>query len=315
MINPKNTARALMLSLACGVQMANAVHAAPARPDRFAARAMYLDAARAGSRVVAVGERGHVLLTDDGGHTPHQALQVPVDTTLTAVSFADARHGWAVGHGGVIVHTDDGGERWTLQRQDKSVDQPLLTVYFRDRLNGWAAGLWSLLLVTRDGGTSWHRVALPPQEGAKRSDLNLLKIFPGPDGQIYIAAERGMVLASADDGSTWRYRDTGGKASLWTGSATGSGALLVGGLGGKLLRSSDRGATWSAIDTGTTASITQLRADAAGITASALDGRLQRSEDDGRTWSPMVPGDVALTAIASDGRGGYLRFSRAGLLR
>lgn len=285
----------------------------PARQDPYAARAGMLDAERAGKRIVAVGERGVVLLSDDDGATSRQASAVPVDLALTAVSFADARNGWAVGHGGVILHTADGGDHWTLQRSDTGADQPLLTVYFRDALHGWAGGLWSLLLATSDGGRTWNRVALAPPEGSKKADLNLLKIFASGH-QLYIAAERGMVLHSADDGASWEYLATGSKASLWSGAASAAGTLVVGGLGGKMLRSTDGGASWSAVDAGS-ASLTQLRADGQGLWAGALDGRLLRSADDGRSWSVASAGGAPLTAIVARAGGGYLRYGKSGLVK
>ncbi|WP_460940053.1 WD40/YVTN/BNR-like repeat-containing protein, partial [Pandoraea terrae] len=79
---------------------------------------MLLDATRAGSRIVAVGEHGVILLSDDDGRTWRQARQVPVSATLSAVTFTDPKHGWVVGQWGVILATGDGGETWEKQRVD-----------------------------------------------------------------------------------------------------------------------------------------------------------------------------------------------------
>ncbi|HLL74202.1 MAG TPA: YCF48-related protein, partial [Pyrinomonadaceae bacterium] len=35
---------------------------------------------------------------------------------LTDVKFLDAREGWAVGDGGTIIHTSDGGRTWRHER-------------------------------------------------------------------------------------------------------------------------------------------------------------------------------------------------------
>jgi photosystem II stability/assembly factor-like uncharacterized protein len=303
------------LILLAALEPAHADALQPAPRDPFVARAMMLDATHAGKRIVAVGEQGYVMLSDDGGRTQRQARTVPANLTLTAVSFADERNGWAVGHGGVIEHTADGGETWALQRSDTAVDQPLLTVYFRDAQHGWAAGLWSLLLATSDGGKTWQQVTLPAPEGAKRADLNLLKLFPGTGGALYIAAERGMVLRSRDGGASWQYLQTGSKASLWTGTTLPDGTLLVGGLGGRILRSSDEGATWSVLSAGSTGSITQLRADDKHVWAASLDGRLLRSGNAGRTWEAVGDAGDPLTAIVAAGDDGWLRFTRRGLAK
>src|SRR5262245_13814891 len=66
-----------------------------------ASQAMVLGTARAGERIVGVGDHGVVLLSDDGGGTFHQAKAVPTRATLTAVHFVSDREGWAVGHRGI----------------------------------------------------------------------------------------------------------------------------------------------------------------------------------------------------------------------
>ena len=129
---------------------------------------MILSSARAGKRIVAVGNHGIVLLSDTDGADFRQAKSVPVRSTLTAVFFVDEKTGWAVGQWGVVLRTDDAGESWTLQRHDTSVDQPLFSVWFRDRQRGYAVGLWSLLIETADGGKTWTQVTLPPPPAGRR---------------------------------------------------------------------------------------------------------------------------------------------------
>ena len=83
----------------------------PALPISSAAEEQLLDITSAGSRVIAAGERGVIVYSDDGGRSWTQA-KVPVSETLTSLHFPTADHGWAVGHGGVILHSGDGGETW-----------------------------------------------------------------------------------------------------------------------------------------------------------------------------------------------------------
>src|SRR5205807_3119559 len=86
----------------------------PAGMTARAARALLTRVVRAGDRLVAIGERGLVVLSDDGGRQWRQA-RVPVSVTLTSASFADGRQGWIAGHSGVVLHTTDGGESWAIQ--------------------------------------------------------------------------------------------------------------------------------------------------------------------------------------------------------
>ena len=86
----------------------------PAEPSASALKHLILDIASAGDRLVAVGEYGNILYSDDQGISWRQA-QVPVQVTLTAVHFPTANKGWAVGHDAVILHSEDTGETWRKQ--------------------------------------------------------------------------------------------------------------------------------------------------------------------------------------------------------
>jgi len=75
---------------------------------------LILGAIRAGKRVLTVGDRGVILLSDDQGTTWRQAQQVPTRATLTVIFVADEKTLWAVGHWGVILKSVDGGEYFTV---------------------------------------------------------------------------------------------------------------------------------------------------------------------------------------------------------
>lgn len=272
----------------------------PAAKVAHASQAGMLAVTWAGARVVAVGAHGVVLLSDDQGRHWRQAATVPLDATLTGVSFADDKEGWAVGQAGVVLHTRDGGERWEVQRSTPDQDRPLFAVHFFDRANGVAVGLWSLVLTTSDGGQHWTSRQLETPPGAKRADLNLFGLFSGPGNALYAAAEKGYVLYSADKGLSWHYLATGYAGSFWTGAALPDGGLLVGGLRGALYRSARAGQSWMRVDTGSTASITGLVRTGAerGVLAVGQDGLTLRSVDDGATFQASYRQDrLPLNAV------------------
>lgn len=311
------------LALAAGAAAAQAGPADPAAlvlraavHSPFAERSMILDATRAGARLVAVGERGVVLLSDDHGASWRQATTVPADATLTAVSFADERLGWAVGHQGVILHSADGGESWSVQRTDTSEDRPLFAVHFTDARNGVAVGLWSLMLRTRDGGAHWEALEPPPPPGDTRADANLMSIFGNTQGHLFIAGERGLVLRSRDGGETWSYHPTGYRGTFWSGVALADGTLIVGGLRGSVYRSTDSGDAWQRIDTGSQSSVTDILATNGRVHAVGLDGVSLDSRDGGARFEVARRADrLSLTAAVATAAGGLVSFSRAGLVR
>jgi photosystem II stability/assembly factor-like uncharacterized protein len=324
----RKTLSALLFAVSlgyCGICMAQAMQgaagaAAPllaaAQRVGHATQAMLLASTRAGSRLVAVGDHGVVLLSDDGGKTHRQARSVPVSATLTAVSFVDDRQGWAVGHAGVIIHTADGGETWTLQRSDVREDRPLFGVHFFDAGHGVAVGLWSLVITTSDAGATWQTVQMPVPDGAGKADLNMLGLFADPRGRLFAAAEKGMVLRSDDQGRNWTYLNTGYTGSFWTGVATRDGTLLVAGLRGSLYRSGDDGRSWQRIETHSKSSITALAVAGKRIVGVGLDGLLLRSDDEGSTFANHVRADrVSLTSLSLDERGRTILYSRQGVVK
>jgi photosystem II stability/assembly factor-like uncharacterized protein len=77
-----------------------------------------------------------------------------VAARLNAVSFVDARRGWAVGTGGAIFNTNNGGNVWRAQSSGTTFD--LSDVKFLDAQEGWAVGTSGTLLHTTDGGARWR---------------------------------------------------------------------------------------------------------------------------------------------------------------
>lgn len=310
----------LALPAAQAQEPGNAPRLKPATQVAHAGTAALLGATRAGDRLVAVGDHGVVMLSDDGGQSWRQAKSVPVDSTLTSVSFANARQGWATGHWGVILHTEDGGESWAVQRSATTEDRPLFALHMLDATHGVAVGLWSLVLVTDDGGRSWSPVTLDPPEGARKADLNLLGLFATGQGVLYATAEKGMLLRSSDQGRHWSYLSTGYQGSFWSGVALADGTLLAAGLRGSLYRSTDEGRHWGRIDSHSGSSITQLLAvpgnGVAQVVGVGLDGLRLQSQDGGASFQAEVRADhLGLTAAVVNAQGRLVLLSRQGLVK
>ncbi len=295
----------------------------PADLEPAAASSLLLDVARAGTRLVAVGERGHVLLSDDDGRSWRQAKSVPSRTMLTAVAFADAQLGWAVGHDEIILHSADGGETWTRQHYAPEAQQPLLDLWFADARRGIAVGAYKSRYVTTDGGATWTRQpfepALPP--GAKP---------PGPDDDIppeyhlnriaaqgerlYIAAEAGQLYRSDDAGRSWQTLPSPYSGSFFGLLPLTGDAVLAFGLRGNLFRSDDGGGSWRKLESGTTAMLTDGFPLADGrLAIVGLSGTVLISADRGESWvlaqqadrkglSAALPaGAGRLVAVGEDG--------------
>ncbi|QTQ37943.1 WD40/YVTN/BNR-like repeat-containing protein [Aromatoleum petrolei] len=224
---------------------------APAMKARLAAKVPVTGLVRAGNALVAVGDYGTIVRSTDEGKTWQQA-EVPLSTLLTAVHFVDEMRGWAVGHGGVILATTDGGANWQLQAtlDEKPV---LLSVYFADAQRGYAVGAYGAAFVTLDGGHVWKPLAVG---SGRDGDFHLNHIFGTRDGKLFIAAETGVAFRSTDRGTSWTKLATGVSGSLWSGLERADGEVVLLGMSGRVLASRDGGTTWQVRETGTEQSLT-----------------------------------------------------------
>lgn len=310
--------RGTVLAVLLGLLAATAAAEPPATASRLAAKSLLLDAVRAGGRIVAVGEWGHVLLSDDGGASWRQAAWVPTQATLTDLGFVDAHEGWAVGHDGVILHTRDGGERWELQRASPEDEAPLLSVCFLDRQRGFAVGAFGLLLATEDGGEHWQRRALGgerPAEGEPPEDPHLNHVFRGSGDSLFIAAEFGAIFRSRGGGRAWERLQSPYRGSLWGGLRLDDAALLVFGMRGHVLRSEDQGASWWEVESGTDQSLQDAAFLSDGrLVVVGLGGTVLESTDGGRSFSARIEADRRGIASVAEGAGGrLLLFGEAGV--
>ena len=246
---------------------------------RLASSALALDGAAVDGALVAVGERGHILISSDGGET-WQQQQVPTRTALTGVQFHDRNLGWAVGHDSVILRTTDGGTTWEAVKWAPEDEAPFFDVWFSDADNGVAIGAYGSYFETTDGGTTWS------SRWISEDDWHLHQIARADNGKLYIAAEAGSVYRSDDGGATWITLP-----SLYEGSYFGvlpleGDSVLLFGLRGHLFRAEDAGETWEELDTGTVAMLTdgQLLGDGT-VIITGLGGTVLTSSDDGRTFT------------------------------
>ncbi|MBI3285797.1 MAG: photosystem I reaction center subunit IV [Burkholderiales bacterium] len=250
-----------VLLAACIVQPAIAASASAvakdplalaARKSDKASRSLLLAATVAGKRMVAVGERGIVIYSDNQGKTWNQS-DVPVSVTLTSVYFATPSKGWVAGHDGVILHSVDGGQTWKKQfdgnqanvmvlaeaerrlrdadsasEQVKKVaaaalddakaagefgpSRPLFGIWFSNDLEGYVVGAFGQFFHTNDGGEHW-------ESWATRLDtpdgLHYNAISSTPGGLLTISGEAGKVYRSRDGGKTWQALDTGYRGQIY----------------------------------------------------------------------------------------------------
>jgi photosystem II stability/assembly factor-like uncharacterized protein len=299
-----------------------------AEPARLASRSLLLDLATAGKRIVAVGERGHVLLSDDAGASWRQAKSVPTRNLLTGVCFADEHHGVAVGHDEVALATNDGGETWERTHYAPDAQQPLLDVWCGARGSAIAVGAYGAYYTSGDGGLTWaaKRLGAIPVAGMEPAaadgdedeiggDPHLNRISAASATRLYIAAEAGNLYRSDDAGTSWRQLASPYEGSFFGVLPLGGDAVLAFGLRGHLFRSEDAGASWREIPTGTLSMLNDaVGLEQARVVVVGLAGALLESEDGGRTFTLRQQSDrKGLSAVAAAGAAGVVIAGEAGV--
>ena len=260
-----------------------------ATPSALASKDLMLSATTAGKRLVAVGQFGHVIYSDDGGETWIQAKTVPTQVTLTSVYFVNDKIGYAGGHDSTVIRTEDGGVTWEPAYHDAQSQAPIMSVYFENESHGFAMGAFSFVIETQDGGKSWNQRALV--EGSQE-DSHLNKVFATKPGTILVAAEFGKVYRSTDQGKTFSEIATGYEGSFWGGMSLKDGSALIFGMRGNVYRSTDDGATWVKVDSGTDKSVGGgVELDNGTIVLVGLQGYVGYSTDNGLHFTEVTRAD------------------------
>lgn len=264
---------------------------AASEPAPLAAKSLLLDIAKAGEKYVAVGDRGHVVVSTDEGLTWSQSI-TPTRAMLTSVSFVDADHGWAAGHDGVIIATTDGGKNWTRQDDGKDLETVYLDVLFLDAQHGFVVGAYGKFLETTDGGKTWQPRHISDE------DVHFNRLTRDGASTLYLAGEGGTVLVSRDTGRTWSRLALDYEGSLY-GVCPLSGGLLVSyGLRGRIFVSADDGASWQPRDTDIKVLLmTGARLRDGVVVLAGQGGNFFISRDACRTFTHWKPEDLG-TGIA-----------------
>lgn len=288
------------------------------------------------SRLVAVGDRGHILLSDDSGASWRQSLDVPTRALLTSVTAAGNRL-WAVGHDSTILTSSDSGESWSMQYSDIGGD-PLLAVHFDAEGNGYAVGAYGLYMQTGNAGTDWDiylmnellvEEQMPVSEDSEEAvdhaadddhgfidqsalddyedddvDYHLNEIIRINNTTLLVAAEAGRGYYSNDNGAGWQQFRLPYDGSMFTAYGARNGqCIVVLGLRGNAFRACNDYIDWRPINTGVNASLFGVADAGSGrIWVAGANGTLLRMSSDGQQVEqiPLAEGDD-LSSLLVDG--------------
>jgi len=238
-----------------------------------------------GGRLFATTTAGAIWVSSDSGRTwatVHQA-----DRPVRGLGFRDEGVGIAIGDGGLIARTMDGGETWEPVGWEPS--NALRRVVYSETGTAFAVG-GGLVIRSDDDGDIWSSVEVPARNYYALA-------FRGQRGLIVGGA--GLLLLSEDGGESWVETgvDVGG---LLRGVAFVDDRRAVAvGSDGLLLRTEDGGRTWARVVSPTTQHLRDVAFyDEAHGVAVGYYGTILLSRDGGRNWTEETSGSQAhLTAV------------------
>tara|TARA_R110002110_G_scaffold415561_1_gene650755 strand:- start:55197 stop:56279 length:1083 start_codon:yes stop_codon:yes gene_type:complete len=327
------------------------VLALPAVPSEKAAKSLIMSIKKVGDRYFAVGHRGHILYSDDGGTTWEQG-EVPVRSTLLDIDFPTPDQGWVVGHEGVILHSADGGKTWTKQYDGvrygqeglayysrlaeenpdnelypylveemefaitQGADKPLFRVHFQDEKFGHALGAYGMILVTRDGGETWQHALHTTENDAF---YHVFDFAPLPEkGRYFLSGEAGLfMVGDINESTSKKINSVPWEGSFFTSSDTNDGAIVMGGLRGRMFRTEDVGDTWTVVEKPPTSSIVDsVKLSNGDLIFVGIAGEVLRSTDNGNSFAqlPVTSGD-RIYAVAEGPTGTILAGGPKGITK
>lgn len=312
-----------------------------------AAQSLLQDIALAGNRLVAVGDRGHIIYSDDNAKSWQQA-DVPTRAMLDAVFFIDEQKGWAVGHDGLVLQTVDAGKTWAMQldglkftRKRMAEKIPTLEARLKKLQSDKVAADAQLADAENNGeeDTSHYEDVISGIEdniATVETDLDdarkalsdttanpLMDVWFRDPNKGFAVGAFGEFLTTDDGGTTWTSiaDKINNEERHHLNAIAGKGNVVyIAGEAGYILRSTDGGQNWVQLESpdpenGSFFAVNILSADQ--LIVVGLRGAMYRSTDRGDTWKQIdedlhknmncVFVDDKETALAVGNDGAFLR--------
>lgn len=300
--------------------------ASDAYQARLVTESLLLDIAESNQTLYAVGERGHIIESQDGATWQQHA--VPSKATLTAINF-QAGKGWAVGHDATILHVAD-NQTWEIQLQKPELERPFLDVLFFDADHGIAIGAYGLFYRTTNGGQDWaeelHAELLHPDDQEYLEEIReedeafyqeeLASILPHLNRvtlvgeMLYLAGESGLLARSEDLGQSWSRMDVNYAGSFFDINQAHDGNMLAAGLRGNIFSYDEQSQQWKPLQSHSQASLntivplenSSLIVGNNGSLLCVSDYRVNASQDeDKQAISAAVVFNQTLVAVTAEG--------------
>ena len=243
---------------------------------------------------IAFGDDGSTVRSSDGGQTWATTTPPGYYGWRRGQFSADGSLGWIISDTGTIYRSSDKGNSWLSPvPQSSALLYGVTDFHFIDSLRGWAVAPYpqapnGSFFRTTDGGSSWQSI-----DGTSTL-LGFFSIRFADALHGVAVGPPGIAMISADGGSTWSPRPTGGMTNLSRVAFADAATAVAVGDYGSIVRSTDQGRTWTVVASPTLTDLSDIRFLSPTVGhATGSGGTLLVSRDAGMTWIAAYTGAEA----------------------
>lgn len=242
----------------------------------------------------AVGSRGTLLQTTDGGNT-WKPRGGSTDDVVRDIFFIDDKNGWMVCEVNAyqlktvdeprayLMKTINGGEQWKrIEIKGFDVDAILVRAVFTSSGRGWVFGEAGAIYTTHDGGESWTKLQSPTRR------LLLGGTFIDDD-RGWIVGAGATIIQTSDGGETWyqsRLPQVEKSVRFTAVSFVDNRKGWAVGSGGSVYRTLNGGRTWQRQESAVEVDLFDVKfVNAAEGWAVGAEGTIIHTTDGGERWT------------------------------
>lgn len=271
----------------------------PAQQSSRVASKLMIDVFALSRRLVAVGEHGLIIYSDNQGKSWTQA-QVPVSVGLTSVYFVNDELGWVVGHDGIILGTRDGGANWTKLFDGNLANEQVVAnaeLREREKRESFNAAVGARKIKAQRQLELAENALLDAKAGSKFGPARpFFSVLFNNASEGFVAGSFGQLFYTKDGGKNWSFigdrLDNPENLHLYSINLISSRKISIAGEGGRIYFSDDGGDTWRRLETGYNGQWYGMLVFRDGndkdiFLAYGFGGRIYRSQDEGDSWAEV----------------------------
>lgn len=197
--------------------------------------------------------------------------------SLSSVHFISATTGLAVGSGGTIIKTTNGGTNWAAKTSLTA--NALTSVKFINATTAIAVGQFGIILYSTNAGDTWANTT---------TGTNLTGVFFSSANTGYACGANGTILKTTNAGVNWTALTSGSTTNFTGLNFTSDNEGYVVGATGTALKTTNGGANWILLTTGTTNNLNSVNFVSTTGWISGATNTLRKTTNGGTNWTAQT---------------------------